>query len=329
MFATKDQFLFEFVKGAIHLSKKDYSFLYNISLLVKDKKFLTANQTKLFDKLILKYQKQIKKYGYDSAILLHLPWNTQVVESKIEYLQAKVSIFGNNIIIKSPFNSQFITNFKKIYLQQFTWDKNQKQYVAPFSTYNLKISTQIIPKYFDNYVFSDEVHRLLETVTTYESIKFWNPTLIKVGDSFYIIAVNEYLYNAIKDITLNDDPKTLFLLSQYGVEIDQTVTQQNQKLLFAGNFMNTIDIEYIETLVMMLKELNIETVFTARDIIHNKQISNEIKLAFLEKGINCKPFNHENKHRGILLKGTSFHSGSFQGVDKVITITNSRPIKIR
>jgi hypothetical protein len=329
MFISKEKVLDYLLVGYIHLSKKDYSFFYNISLLIKDKKCLTENQTKLFDKLIVKYQKQIKKFGYDSNILLTLPWTSEVLESKLEYLQARVFILNNNIIIKSPFNSQFITNFKKIALQQFEWDKNSKQYVAPFSTYNLKIATEFIPKYFDNYVFSDDVKTLLEGITLYENAKFWTPTLIKVGNSFYIVAMNEHLYNATKDIALNDDHKTLFLLSQYGVEIDESVTQQNQKLLFAGNFMNTIDIEYLGTLVLMLKELDIETVFTARDIIHNKQISNEIKLAFLEKGINCKPFTNENKHRGILLKGTTFYSGPFQGVTKVITITNSRPVKIR
>jgi len=326
---SKDQFLFEFVKGVIHLSKKDYSFLHNISVLVKDKKFLTENQTKLFDKLIIKYQKQIKKSGYNTELILNLPWHSQVVESKLEYLQARVSIVNDNIIIKTPFNNQFITAIRKVDLNQFIWDKQNKHYIIPFSTYHFKLATEIVPKYFENFLFCEKTEQLIESTQYYNDAKFWSPTLIKVADNFYVASCNEQVSNAIKDIPLNDSPKTLFLLSQYGVSIDQSVTKQNPKLELAAKHNNTIDIDYIETLVTILKELDIETVFTSRDIVHNKMLANEIKLAFLEKGIVCKPFQETKKDKGVLIKSTSFYRGPLENVDKIITITNSRPIKIR
>jgi hypothetical protein len=326
---SKDQFLNQFISGSIHLSKKDYSFLYNISLASKNKQFITQNQTKLFDKLLVKYQKQIKKSGYDIQTLLHLPWKIQVLESKLEYLQARVFIEKGNVIIKSPFNTQFITSLKKIELHEYKWDKQNKQYVAPLSTYNLKVAVNIVPKYFTNFVFSDEVKELVDSVKDYKDVKYWTPTLIKVDKQFYIAACNEQVFSATQNIVIDDSPKTLFILSQYGIKIDESVSQQDPHLELAANFYNTIDIEYLDLLVSLIKDLDIETVFTARDIIHNKVISNDVKLAFLEQGINCKPFHTENNDKGILLKSTSFYRGPFTNVEKVITITNSRPIKIR
>ena len=60
---SKEMLTHYLLKGYVHLSKKDYGFFNNISYITNGKKSITSNQDKLFNKLILKYQRQLKKLG--------------------------------------------------------------------------------------------------------------------------------------------------------------------------------------------------------------------------------------------------------------------------
>jgi hypothetical protein len=327
---SKESLLAIFTNGQIHVSKKDYGFFINIQNLIKDRKPITSNQAKLFDKLISKYQRQLLKNKLDIPTLLNLSWTTQILESANEFLQARVFCRDKHIIIKTPFNTKFVTNFRKIDLNSFEWDKNDRHYIAPFSTYNLRLAVNFVPEYFKEVVFCDVLKEYIDKLKVYNGATIWSPTLVKIHGQYYIAGMNENLYDATKHIVLSDDPKVLFELNQYAVKIDDSIIGNNKRLEFAANYNVTIDLDYLDVMVDMLKELNIKTVFTAREIIHNKEISNEIKVSLLEQGIVCKPYNFQNNNKGgVLLKSSSGIMYSMQNIDKIITIKNSRPIKIR
>jgi len=61
----REHLLHYMMKGHVHLSKKDYGFFNNLTYIIKDKNQVTSNQNKLFDKLILKYQRQLRKLGHN------------------------------------------------------------------------------------------------------------------------------------------------------------------------------------------------------------------------------------------------------------------------
>lgn len=329
MFSSKEQLLYYLIFGHVHLSKKDYGFFNNITNSCKENRPITSNQNKLFDKLLLKYKRQLTKLNHNIEILQRLEWKVGIVESKPEFLYAKIST-NNFIKIKAPFNSQFIQKFRNIENNRFIWIKDKKCYAAPFTTYNLKLAVTYVNKYYKEVVYCDNTTKILEELKVYDNAKYWHPTLIKNNNNFYIYGINENLYEATKNIELNDDPKTLFELSKYGITIDSSVTNGDNILELAGKYDVTIDLEYLDTFCSLLKKLQVEHVFTVRDIVYNKEISNEIKLMMLQHGISCSPITSSDRDVGVLIKGNnSYIAYNPKRIDKMITLTNSRPIKVR
>lgn len=328
MLYTKDQLTNYMIQGHVHLSKKDYGFFNNIRYQIQQSKPITSNQNKLFDKLLLKYKRQLQKLGYNSFELQGLNWNHSVVQTEPQYLQAKISIINNNIIIQSPFNTQFISNFRKKAGDVFTWDKKDRAYIGEYNTYSLKIAIECVNKFYDNIKYCVQIENLLDQIQPYTNCKYWGPTLIKLNDNFYIVAANSIIMDAISNINLSDDPKILYILSQYGIHIDESVTNGNKILEIAGTYDTIIDLEYFDSFCKILNLLEVDHVFTARDVVYNKNISNEIKIKLLDHGITCSSINVTNNATGILIKNTNVINLNTKKIQKVITLTNSRPIKV-
>lgn len=332
MFNFKEDVLKYLLSGAIHLSKKDYSFFHNLTYIITDKNTLTTNQTFLFDKLINKYQRQIKKEHHDINHLLNLSWKTSIVESKQEYLQAYFQIENGNLIIKSPFNSRFIQDLRRVEFNNYVWDKNRRLYSAPFSTISLKQGYDLIVKHFKSYEFDNTISEILNYVEQFNTIKYWSPTLIKRNNNFFVVAANTNVMEVIKDIHLDDSADTLFALSQYGIKIDEElVTNSLQK--FASNFATTADLDMLDEFCKWLNELKIDTVITSRDVIYNKSISNEIKVKLLEYGITCLPYNSDISRPHILITHFSSMWSNRKAKDenmlKIVAITNSRSVHVK
>lgn len=328
MIYNKDQLTNYMVQGHVHLSKKDYGFFNNIKYQIQQNKPITSNQNKLFDKLLLKYKRQLQKLGFDSFELQKLSWKHSVVETEQQYLNAKISIVGDNIVVQSPFNTQFISNFRKKAGNIFIWDKKDRAYIGEYSTYSLKIAIEYVNKFYDNVKYCVQIENLLDQIQPYSNCKYWKPTLIKLNDNFYIIAANPIVMDAISNINLSDDPKILYILSQYGIHIDESVTNGNKILEIAGTYDTIIDLEYFDSFCKILNLLEVDHVFTARDVVYNKNISNEIKIKLLDHGITCSSINVTNNATGILIKNTNVINYNTKKIQKVITLTNSRPIKV-
>jgi len=333
MFNSKEELLKYLLKGYIHVSKKDYSFFNNLIHIIDEKNTLTTNQITLFDKLIIKYQRQLKKENHNVDQLLTLKWDTTIVESKKEFLQAYLSLENGQLIIKSPFNSKFIQDLRRLKYNGFEWDKSNKIYVASFSTISLKQGVELITKHFKTYSFCANVANLLNHINEFKNVKYWNPTLINRQNNFYIVGCNPYILDAISHIKLNDDPETLFQLCQYGIAIDEAIIQ-DPLLKFASQFSSTVDIDQIDLLCDWLKALKIDTVITSRDVIYNKTVSDEVKLMLSSSGIGYFPANEVNTDRPYVLIKTfsslsSFHKTYDKNIVKIISLTNSRKIDIR
>lgn len=326
---SKNDLLSEFISGYIHLSKKDYAFFSNLQTIIKDTNKITSNQAKLFDKLITKYQRQLKKQNCDIDKLLNLDWVNEVVESKQEYLQAKLSFINGDLIIKAPFNTNFVQNFRKIIHNEFKWNALLKHYTAPFTTYNLKLALTCVKQYYKEFVLCEELTKIYDNISQYHA-EFYNPTLVRKNDNFYIAAINESLHRSISHIVqLDDDPKTLFELSQYGIEIDKSIVSEDPLRNFASSPKVTFDIEDLDKIVEMLHLLNVDSVFTTRGLVYNKDVNKEIKTKLLDKGITCTPSNPNDSNYGIFIVSNSSFYSVPQTATKIIHLKNSRPVKIK
>lgn len=329
LFKKREHLLHYMLQGHAHLSKKDYGFFNNMQYIVKTNNRVTSNQNKLFDKLVLKYQRQLKKLGHNIQDLLELKWDVLVIDSSQEYLDASIQLEENNINIRSPFNTRFVTKFRQVPDNSFVWDKEKKVYTSPYSTYALKIAVASVKEHFDTIKFSADLQKLLDDIGSYEESN-WEPMLKRVNGFYYISGINQYLYDAIKDIELNDDPKTLYKLSQHGVRISELICDDPLKV-FASSYFVTSDLLDIETVVKWLTLLEVQHVFTAREVIYNKPISNFLKKILLENGITSSVMGSTDHASGVLFSTRSMGAGSvnMRKVDKIIDFTNSNPVEIK
>lgn len=329
LFKKREHLLYYMLQGHAHLSKKDFGFFNNMQYIVKTNNRVTSNQNKLFDKLILKYQRQLKKLGHNIQDLLELKWDASLIDSAQEYLDASIYLENDNINIRVPFNTRFVTKFRQVSDNSFIWDKQKKVYTSPYTTHSLKIAVNSVKEHFDEVKFSSELQKLLDDVSAYEGYN-WEPMLKRVNGFYYIAGINQYLYDAIKDIPLNDDPKTLYKLSQHGVMISELICDDPLKV-FASSYFVTNDLLEIETVVKWLTLLEVQHVFTAREVIYNKPVSNFLKKILLENGITSGVMGSTNHHSGVLISARSTGLGSvyMKRIDKIIDLTNSTPIDIK
>lgn len=328
LFEKREHLLYYMLQGHVHLSKKDYGFFNNLQYIVKNNKRVTSNQNRLYEKLIVKYQRQLKKLNHNLEDLLNLEWDVEIVDSSKEYLEAYVYIDNDEIHIRSPFNTHFVQGFRSADDNTFLWHKDKKEYIAKFDTHSLKLAVNMVNRYFDEVRFCDHINGIIEQLKVYQEGD-WNPTLRKVNGNYFISAINHYLNESIKDIPLNDDPKTLLALSKAGVIIDNSVCDDSLKIFSSAYFVDG-DLSTFDTISEWLALLNVEHVFTAREIIYNKQISNEIKQTLLKHGISCSPAGSTDHHEGVLLRATtSLPNCDMRNISKVIRLTNSRPVNIK
>ena len=336
----KEDLLKYLISGSLHLSKKDYGFFSNIKNQIQHNKPITSNQNSLFDKLVMKYKRQLHKEGYNAEDLLTLVWKIPVIVSEPEYLRATISLQNNKIIIRSPFNSKFISSIKEIQLQPYTWNKKEKFYEAELTTYNLKKGLVCVKRYYDDVKYDSAILEILDTLNQYANVKFWNPTLVKVGNNFYVSCLNESLYEAIKNIEWSDDPKFILKLSQYGITVDESVINNDALLNFASNYYATVDVDNIKELRIWLDALEYDLIFLGSNIIFNKPVTDDIKKELgdipisrntddldLYKNILYLNYNSYKRFNSsyLSLNVKDLH----KNITKVLTITNSRPIYVK
>ena len=203
-------------------------------------------------------------------------------------------------------------------------------YSAELSTYNLKQTLDLVSKNFNEFVYCDTIQKLLDEIKQYDNC-YWNPTLVKVGDNFYIAAINEALHNVIS-AELNDNPKTLFALSKHGVNIE-TYLLSTEAQKFASSHSYNIDIDEIDILINFLHDLSInkvaiEGVALYRDSLY-KEILNKFKQNDIEVISNSNN-DYEMPSAPVLISFRNSHIIYNPGkASKIVLIKNSRPVHVK
>lgn len=329
MFTSKDQLVRYMISGHIHLSKKDFGFFSNLVLAIEKQDQITSNQTKLVDKLICKYKRQLKKCNFDSDIITKLSWTTKVVESKKEFLQAHLFLQDGKLFLTSPFNNNFIKYFRNIDPNPFIWNKENKSYVAEYSTYAFMIAYKSVVKYFKDFTLDNDLHNAITYINQYSNLVF-EPTLIKCNDNFYICPINEPLLHNLNSIDINDDGLTLFKLSQLGIKIHQDITKEDDFKNFASNYNVVFDYSKIHVLGKYLSQLGITTVVYGRGLSYSKDMAKEIKKILIEYNIEVYPSSPKPTYENVVLINVHSHNeiGYNKNITKIITLTNSKPIVV-
>lgn len=332
MMQKKEHLLHYMMKGHVHLSKKDYGFFNNLSYIVREKNQVTSNQNKLFDKLILKYQRQLRKCGHDIESLQKLIWQVEIINSSDEYLVPKLTLDGNDICLRTPFNTNFVRTFKLAKDNTFVWYKDQKIYRSPFYTHALRLAYDTCTQFFSKLNISEDIKTLIGPLEEYENVTK-APILTVSQGKYYISNINKNLMEAIKDIELNDDPSTLYQLSRHGILIDENIIGEDELKLFASQYLTKIDLDELVHKIDYLKKIGISDVYITSK--NASMIDKSVRATLQNEGITIHG-NADNMVDGIaVIKRTIGNDRTgILGLDprkigKIIHITNSRPVDIK
>lgn len=333
---TKEHLVYFMQCGMMRLSKYDLRFVQNLMAMTSQQ--ITTNQVALFDKLLDKYKRQLFKHGLTPAKLAELNWETKIIASDPKFSEASVSVTGNTITFKSPFNKKFIDQFKKIEHNPYAWNKDKKIYEAPFSTQALKYLLSITHDIYPVVNYCPELTRMLNTLDKY-SAPYWNPTLIKCNDIYLIAAINEHLHSAINNIEISCDPECISFLASCGVKIDDKVINQNATLKFASEFNPEVDITDIDSLVENLRAIKCDVIFLSgrsKWALHYKKILEEkiqdTDLVIDDKINEILESRLEGKKNPVMFYLSSGlaelrkTNGKFR---KIIKLKNSTPVNIK
>lgn len=256
-----------FMVAEVRLSHYDDQFINNLLLYIVNNSAITSNQDALFRRVARKYERQFKHFNLDVYELLKLKWTCTVIESIPEYTNAHIMVNDDGrMIFRTPYKAEFLNALKKKPIQGLTWVREKRQYEMDFSPSALKQILFLSADYFDDMQYCPVVSQIVESVSAYDDAKYWSPTLVLNNGKFIVKACTASLNEAIKDIPLDVDLKTVAQLAQYGIEVDASVkehfylTEDRLKVDFASSFVTTFENRLLPVMFGWLKEFGCDCV---------------------------------------------------------------------
>ena len=317
----------------IRLSRYDQQFVNNLTLYTTQHNRITTNQDLLFRKVTSKYNRQFLHHKLVVDDLLKLPWNVKTVDSIAEYTGASIKIENNKIIFRSPYNKNFLTALRKLDWYKLEWVKDKRQYEADYSPTTLKKLLYLSADHYSILNYCETVTQIINSLSEYEHIKYWVPTLVYNHGFYYIAAINEPLYEAIKDIEINDDLKTVATLVKYGIVIDQSVknhfleTEPANKVKFASSFEAEVEIKDVDIALTWLHEFGCDAISEPKSFLTKTTL--DVNNSIIKVCKNPKDLYNHNNPVIVYQKGTfSLVNEKFMKLFKIVKFVNSEPIDL-
>lgn len=325
----------------IRLSRYDLQFINNLTNLIIRNNTITSNQDTLFRKIAFKYRKQFIQHKMFVEDALLLPWKCNMIESSPQYTNASITVLKDKIIFRSPFSKSFLTALKKDPIYTMEWHKDKRQYEIEYGPSTLKSLVTMSADYFTTIDYCPITTEIINSLSEYESVKYWEPTLVYNNGYFYIAALNEVLYETIKDVPLTNDLKMVADYVQYGITISDSVIEYFSKLEdplkvnLAVNFQSEFEIKELETAIKWLRELgcdgisessrlssNLKQLFFLGD--YSENLLNELEIDIIRDQSNLKSYEkpvmiHYRNYGAMDLPTTLF---------KIIKCVNSEPVNL-
>ena len=327
-----------FMINSLRLNTFDNQFMSNLNYLVLKNKQLTSGQDQLFRKLINKYRKQFATHSMDYEELLMLSWHCKVIPSEPTFTDAYISIEGNNINFKSPFNRKFLNDLRENTFNTYVWHKDVKLHISNYGIHNLSYIIKLANKHFKTVNYCDKVQSIYDQILHYDKVKIWDPTLVKVNDLYLIAGLNSALDEALGDIKLNSDPTIISMMVEYGIKVDQSVIEDSEELKFLSSYTVEVDISDINEMVEWLKKVGCDAVYVLDRGMNSTTYGIDLKKKFIKEGIAYRNTHQDSDskfnypvsisiHDMHMYKHyISIHDAKFK---KYIKLVNSKPIDIK
>lgn len=336
IFSNAEQAIYYLLRN-LRLSRIDQRFLSNLELIIHKKEKVTSNQVLLFNKIIGKYKRQLARHGFFSETIISLPWNSEILQSSVQYTNAHINIIDDKIFLKSPYNKNFINSLKKNPIHSLKWDKLNRHYEVSYSTYKLKQLINLVENNYTGVSYCNLTNKLLDQIKSYSDIKYWNPTLVYNNKQFLIKAANASVIDAIKNINFTESHASFAELAYYGISIDESVVDylltheklSEEYVKFLTSHCLVYEITEMPKIIKWLKTINCDYIFDANK---NWKISEYVSKALDETKIPHSvglAFN-DTSERPVLFtfKMLGVPVLAPNKLYKVIRFVNSQPVKI-
>ncbi len=338
---TKEQLIY-FLFHNISLGTYDKKFITNlVTMYVTLSKPVTTNQSNLLDKVVLRYERQLRKEEIDAKEMLQLPWQSEPVQSSPKFTEAYIDLKDDNIEVRSPFKGEFVKQFKE--LPTSKWSKETKVWHLSYCEGTLQKAINLLRTHYEKVNYCDTTTDILNTIESYKDVQYWNPTLVKSNGLFYIVASNNSLETAIKDIPLNDSLPSLARLTYHGITISRSVLNDISKDISDDDIVFAIErdltIEYsVEELKRKLSLIGADYVLMREWNVLNKKLSYNLKQELEQINIKVDMLDRGDKptieqlreaKMPVLIGGLSFVTSLSDMFAKVIGLTNTNPIVIK
>lgn len=340
---TKEQ-LVDYLIKQVSLGTYDRRFLDNLlHTNVATKKPVTSNQAALLDTITRRYHRQLAKKELDSTELINLLWSTSPVVSSPQYTQAYIAIENDNVILRSPYKKDFVKSLKE--LDIMTWDKDTKTWSTMANEVALKKIINLTENHYPDVNYCPVVTEIISTLAEYETIKYWNPTLVKINGNLFIIACNTNLMEALQDITIDLSLSCLAKLTHLGVEVSTEIVAEIYESMedgkeaydhigFALDSTPWIEVTSTDLLVERLRMIDTDMVLLAGWYVSNKsyvmEIANLLKANKIPHHLTSRGetvnINFRQYKMPVKLELGISSLPNVQYIAKTIRLTNSTPI---
>lgn len=331
---TKEHLVYFMQCGMLRLSRYDLHFVQNMHLLLVNNSTVTTNQVALFEKIISKYMKQLNKHGITDTKLNQLNWETIITPSDKKFTEAYISIDGEKIIFKSPFNKKFLQKFNTNDFNPFKWIKDCKHYESLYSAEALKFLIKATKDFYPIINYCPVTQKLINNVKQFDAL-YWEPTLINVNGRYIIAAINNAIFDAINNIELSNTPECLFLLSTLGIKIDEKIINNDPLLKFASEYFAEIDYTDLDDFIFYLKTIKCDSVFTVGLVLlphYKKNLFDKLKESniYVDDKVNMLL---DQRLKGkinpvVIYMATQNVSKIPSKFKKIIKMTNGSPVNL-
>lgn len=270
----------------LRLNRYDTRFMANIyTKYLSLKKPLSQGQNELYEKIIHKYRKQLRKLGVQYRDILELKWENGVVDLDTLTGQTYFRLErneNNKVDMRMYFNfnkghidevralihddeanhlnrgtGDYNGNFGNGQRYEFTWDNSNKVWYGPFNTYLFKTLYDFALR--TKIKMDDSVQALYDAMEARGNKEAWTPSIRIINDRIYVSHIAETMLPILETI----DPTDLSI--------------QNIERLTRLGLASPPKVEHIAQYVDSVSPNNKHVILTEEDI-------SELKDYLLESG---------------------------------------------
>jgi hypothetical protein len=195
----------------------------------------------------------------------------------------------------------------------------------------LKMLLSLSADHFDDIDYCPITTNIINSLSEYESVKYWKPTLVCKNGNFYVVAINEVLNDIIKDIPLTNDLVMVADYVQYGIDVSDSViehfldTEDPMKITLAVSYRVECEVRDLTNAIKWLRELGCDSISTHAS--KKSIISDLVEEASIDLINDRSDLSIYNKPVMIHYRNYGF-AEPLPSAFKLIKCVNSEPINL-